>query len=51
MKKDKVETAILKKIEKAGRKEALACRGSMEPPWPECRVIFHQPKRPKRTEK
>lgn len=49
MKNNKVESVILRGVEKLSRREAQACRGSAEPPWPECLLIFHQPKRPKKV--
>ncbi len=45
----KIERSILKGIEKMSRKDAQGCKVSPEPPWPECPVILHQPKRPKRV--
>ncbi|MBP5654227.1 MAG: cyclic lactone autoinducer peptide [Clostridiales bacterium] len=51
MAKRKIERAILKGVERISRKEAMSCKADPEPPWPDCWIILHQPKRPKRTEK
>lgn len=50
MAKRKLEHIILKGIERVSRKEAMSCKAEPEPPWPECLIILHQPKRPKKTE-
>ena len=48
MRRKKIDSIILSKIEKLARKEALACQSGIEPPWPECKFILHQPKRPRK---
>lgn len=27
---------------------SVCCKASPVPPWPDCRIILHQPKRPKK---
>lgn len=48
MTKKKLESTILKGIERISRKEAMSCKIYPTAPWPECRIILHQPKRPKK---
>jgi len=42
------DASILKGIERISRKEAMSCKTYPTAPWPECRIILHQPKRPKK---
>ena len=48
MAKRKLERTILKGIERVSRKEAMSCKATPEPPWPDCLIILHQPKRLKK---
>lgn len=47
MKSDKLVRSVLKGVERLSRKEAESCKVGPEPPWPECIIFLHQPKRPK----
>ena len=49
MMKKNLERTVLKSVEKMSRREAMSCKASPEPPWPECPFFFHQPKRPKKS--
>ena len=48
MREKKLERAILFGIARLSNKNAESCKSSGEPPWPECPIIFHQPKRPQK---
>jgi cyclic lactone autoinducer peptide len=48
MEKKKLERTILKGVERISRKEAMSCKASPVPPWPDCMIFLHQPKRPKK---
>lgn len=48
MKAQKFEYELLKRVEKLSRKNAQAYPGNPEAPWPQCPIILHQPKRPKK---
>ena len=48
MTKKKLESTILKGVERISRKEAMSCKTYPTAPWPDCRIILHKPKRPKK---
>ena len=48
MTKSTIERVVLKGIERISRKEAESCGIYPDPPIPNCTVILHQPKRPKK---
>ena len=47
--KSAIESAVLKGIERICRKEAESCSIYPDPPIPNCPIILHQPKRPKKS--
>lgn len=48
MKRQKLEYEFLKGVEKLSRKNAHYYPENPEAPWPQCPIILHQPKRPKK---